>query len=767
MLGFKGKYKLNEDGYVMADMPKNSSLFTTGNGYMGVRGSLEEFGEPGIQGCFVRGVFDEITEIVQPFADNIYMKKYYFDEEKLKRFHKQDSCINLIDFLLVRFTVCGKTFYPWDGEIISWQRYLDTGSAKLVRKVRFKDENGNITDFTFERFASAADDHLYALRASAKGVNHDGVIKAVSGVDTAVRTNGQPKSTVTEKRVGVNGFAVCVSAGEKYGHSAAAGIKNIFYDRAGNRLDKSFCDDGELIYECASGTGSLTVEKIISIYSSRESDDPLFDAFGALAAFGDYVWAECKHLQSWNTLFSYFDVEISGDGAADAGLRFANYHTVISAARNDGAHSLSAKALTGEKYNQFVWWDCEIYQLPIFIYACPQTARHALTYRYDLLDAARKNAAEEGSRGARYPFVSSVDGAEHVWIYARHPFLQIHITADVAYGVLNYYSATGDDGFMRDMGLEMLIEIVRYWCGRVTERGGKYVLDNVTGTDEHHPYVNNDAYTNYIVHYVLSRFIRLMSGFSDELKNKAVTATGYTDAEFETAKEVADKLYLPLDKNGLIPQFDGYFDLSETLRVDGSGTGTNFQMKQAGLYHLSQVIKQPDVMLLFSYINSGLPKELLAVNWDKYENLCEASSSLTFPVHAVCSALCDRPFSFKKYFNELLTMDIADIHNCAYQGVHAGCAAGGWFAVFRGVAGITVDNGIVFAEPHCVPGWKKVSFTFNVRSSKIKVVQTEFDVTYKLVSGEPVNLVFCGKEYLLRSSLKFFYGIDTEKKKNG
>ena len=76
MLEFKEKKYLTENEYDLTEEAKNASLYTTGNGYMGVRGSLEEFGSTKIQGAFIRGYIDEITEIVEPFCDNIYMKKY-------------------------------------------------------------------------------------------------------------------------------------------------------------------------------------------------------------------------------------------------------------------------------------------------------------------------------------------------------------------------------------------------------------------------------------------------------------------------------------------------------------------------------------------------------------------------------------------------------------------------------------------------------------------------------------------------------------------
>ena len=63
-----------EDSYEIAEEAKNAALFTTGNGYIGVRGSFEEYGSIRIQGAYIRGIIDEIIEVMEPFADNEYMK---------------------------------------------------------------------------------------------------------------------------------------------------------------------------------------------------------------------------------------------------------------------------------------------------------------------------------------------------------------------------------------------------------------------------------------------------------------------------------------------------------------------------------------------------------------------------------------------------------------------------------------------------------------------------------------------------------------------
>ena len=70
---------LKEVSYDIKDEAKLASIFGIGNGYFGLRGSLEEFGDVFVQGLYIRGVFDSIVEIPLTFADNIYWSstEYY------------------------------------------------------------------------------------------------------------------------------------------------------------------------------------------------------------------------------------------------------------------------------------------------------------------------------------------------------------------------------------------------------------------------------------------------------------------------------------------------------------------------------------------------------------------------------------------------------------------------------------------------------------------------------------------------------------------
>lgn len=690
MYGLDKKKNFCESSYDMADEPILATLFTTGNGYMGVRGSFEEFGSLRIQGAFVRGFIDEIIEVTEPFADNEYMKKYYLDEEKLKSFSKQDSGINMHDFLTVKIKIGEHTFYPWEGKIIKWTRTLDPNTAIYKREVVWDDGEGNRTQISFERFASFADEHLYCQRVTVKPLNHSLPVVMMSGVDTATKTGGQFITETELLEIRDTDILHKYRATNKYGFSACYGIRNVF--PKGEILGRYDVNGTVGInYACAPAE-KYTLDKITYIVTDRDTERDITDCARERLAVPtpDYSELRREHIKAYKDYFSTMDVEICGDDEADGYLRFASYHTAISAPMHDSVHGICAKGLTGERYNQFVWWDCEIHQLPYFILTAPETAKNALMYRYRMLPQARENARAKGYEGAMFAFCSSVEGDERVWQYARHPFMQIHINSDIAYAVINYYRYTQDREFMLRYGMEIVLECLKFWLSRVTLCGDRYEIHKVTGTDEHHPYVDNDAYTNYCVKFVLERFLELCDELSYEIEPSLAQRIG----------DVAERLYLPVCDGGLIPQFDGYFDLSRSLEEQGKGTLKQFQMKKSGLYHKSQIIKQPDVILLYTMVDVGIDRSHFAENWDYYSNMCEVSSSLTFPVHAMACARNKQPLSFRKNFMNTVRMDVDDIHGVAWQGVHSGCLAGGYLAIIYGIFGISVDsNGTLCVDP--------------------------------------------------------------------
>ena len=68
--------------------------------------------------------------------------------------------------------------------------------------------------------------------------------------------------------------------------------------------------------------------------------------------------------------------------------------------------------------------------------------------------------------------------------YVEYADNEVHITADVAFGVMHYYFASGDEKFLFDKGAEILLETSRFWSERVDKgEDGEYHLLNVMGPD--------------------------------------------------------------------------------------------------------------------------------------------------------------------------------------------------------------------------------------------------------------------------------------------
>lgn len=706
---------LTESEYNIKDEANNAALFTTGNGYFGIRGSFEEFGSLNVQGGFIRGLFDEIVEIPSIYVDNIYMRKYYINELEAKQFEFQDSCINFADILLLRFKIGESYFYPWEGEILTWERYIDTNDGSLIRIVIWQDEMGNQTKFNFKRFASFSNNHHYFITVKVEKLNHDLPITVESGIDTWIKTNGQKKSKLIAEP---SQNQYLFSMGEKYNHQSAVSLHTVYSFES----EKSHKINNGCYYESQTSTEEKIIEvvKYVSVHITPDLEEN-----ESLVQVNHNDMLEMKkisfeehyqeHLKAYKKSFDMININLSHK-SDDALLKYANYQTLIGIDRYDQVHSLSAKNLTGEKYNQFVWWDAEIFQFPVYLMTDPKAAKNTLMYRYNRLEESKKNAQLDGLEGAKFAFCSSVKGDEKVWAYARHPFMQIHINSDIAYAILMYYRVTKDTHFMIEYGVEMLVEIAKYFISRVIydKETDEYHLNQVTGTDEHHPYVNNNSYTNFIVSYILEETIKWLN------INESVRRRLFVDETLiNRMKQIASKIRKVVDEDGYIPQFDGYFDLKPTLEVTGNGAAKNFQMKQSGLYHESQIIKQPDVIMLFTYIDIPIPNASYEKNWVYYEKMCEASSSLTYPVHAIAAIDHKEYEKFHDYWYKSVAIDIIDNHNEAKLGLHAACMAGGWYSIFRGLFGFKPNIDYLEVNPKYFEAWGEVEIHFIYQGNKV------------------------------------------------
>ena len=234
-----------------------------------------------------------------------------------------------------------------------------------------------------------------------------------------------------------------------------------------------------------------------SSITSAHHDDPLNEA----ERLTIYAKLEGRdrllkfHQQAWDSLWKS-DIIIDGNAQDQQDVHSMMYH-LYSFVREGTAYSPSPMGLSGLGYNGHVFWDAELWMYPALLVLHPELAKSMMEYRFQRLDAARRNAFANGFKGAMYPWESAESGAEETPVWALSGPFEHHITADVAMAAWNYYAVTQDKQWLREKGYPMLSATADFWTSRVERNGpGHYDIKNVVAADEWAENVDNNAFTN-------------------------------------------------------------------------------------------------------------------------------------------------------------------------------------------------------------------------------------------------------------------------------
>lgn len=201
------------------------------------------------------------------------------------------------------------------------------------------------------------------------------------------------------------------------------------------------------------------------------------------------------HQQAWDSLWQT-DIVIEGDPQAQQDVHSMLYH-LYSFVREGTAYSPSPMGLSGLGYNGHVFWDAELWMYPALLVLHPEMAKSMVEYRFERLEAARRNAFSHGYKGAMFPWESAETGVEETPVWALSGPFEHHITADVALAAWNYYCVTQDRQWLRDKGWPILSATADFWASRVERNGpGHYDINNVVAADEWAENIDNNAFTN-------------------------------------------------------------------------------------------------------------------------------------------------------------------------------------------------------------------------------------------------------------------------------
>jgi protein-glucosylgalactosylhydroxylysine glucosidase len=241
-----------------------------------------------------------------------------------------------------------------------------------------------------------------------------------------------------------------------------------------------------------------------SSITSAHHDDPLNEA----ERLTIYAKLEGRdrllqfHNKAWDELWKS-DIIIDGDPQSQQDIHSMIYH-LYSFVREGTSLSPSPMGLSGLGYNGHVFWDTELWMYPGILVLHPELAKSMVEYRYERLEAAKKNAFGKGFKGAMYPWESAATGVEETPVWALSGPFEHHITADGGIAAWSYYCVTQDKQWLKEKGWPVLSAIANFWASRVERDGpGKYDIKNVVAADEWAENVDNNAFTNAAAKAVL------------------------------------------------------------------------------------------------------------------------------------------------------------------------------------------------------------------------------------------------------------------------
>jgi kojibiose phosphorylase len=705
------RWVVTEDDFDPSNLHHMETVFTTGNGYFSSRGTFEE-GYPDEHALtLAHGVFNDVA--------------IFFTE-----------LVNLPNWLDLRVEVDGEPFQLNSGRVHYFRRQLDLRRGVLLRHVRWEAPGGSVVDLTFERFISYSNLHLGAMRFLLTAVSDDCQVDVDAGIAGHVANDrflhwqhldqGYDGNHVwLHSRTSETGFELGTAASVFVpGEAVVTGQVCPAYPSL------------HLSRQLTAGQ-TLQVDKLVAYTTSRDQVQGAEDVVGRarqqLEAH-DYDSLKQAHVASWQRLWDDVDVLIEGDDEAQLALRFNLFQLQVAAPRDDDRVSIGAKTLSGLGYRGHVFWDTEIFILPFFTFTQPDVARNLLLYRYNTLPGARRKARNNGFRGAQYAWESALTGDEVTPAWVPDPSgqklvriwtgdIEIHISADVAYAIMQYWQATCDDQFMRDFGAEIILDTARFWADRAepeeVEGERQYSFRDVIGPDEYHEHVDNNVYTNRMAQWHLQTAFEVLDWLREQHPDKArelEAALKLDEDELARWRDVAENVVLLQDEEtGLMTQFEGFFDLEE-LDWSQYEDRTHSMQYLLGIEgaNRSQVIKQADVLMLLTLLRDKYSEQEWQVNWDTYMPLTDHQygSSLSPSFHAWAACEMGRPDEAYDYFMLAANADLLDVRGNAGDGIHAASAGGVWQAIAFGFAGLQLQDDAYTVTPRLPAHWKRVRFKF-------------------------------------------------------
>lgn len=736
-------WQIKSDTLEIEDRRLQESLTAIGNGYMGMRGNFAEtYSGDMHQGFYLAGVwYPDKTRV--GWWKNGYPE--YFGK-----------AINALNIAKIKLVIDGAEVDLATESISDFNISLDMAKGTLsytyvVRGVKVSAERFFSVDilelavFAFMFESVDGKDHKIQIDAiidadvKNEDANYDEQFWNI--LDKGQTNNGSYIATQTiENPFGVDQFTVVASqtfAGNFEAVGQTTAEKAII-----NRFEKTVTAGDILIFE-----------KRVIVTTSRDYADLAAVKVGNQAIveksvqMQDYNSLYQAQVTAWAKRWDIADVVIEGSDEAQQGIRFNLFQLFSTYYGEDERLNIGPKGFTGEKYGGATYWDTEAYAVPLYLsLADEKVTKNLLKYRRQQLPQAQHNARQQGLKGALYPMVTFTGVECHnEW---EITFEEIHRNGAIPYAIYNYTNYTGDETYLAHEGLDVLVEVARFWADRVhySARNDKYMIHGVTGPNEYENNINNNWYTNTLAAWVL-RYT------TESLVKHSRADLNVTADELAKWSEIVDKMYYPFDeKEGVFVQHDGFMDkdLRPVSALDASDLPLNQNWSWDKILR-SPFIKQADVLQGIYFFGNQLSLEEKRRNFDFYEPMTVHESSLSPSIHAILAAELGKEAKAVEMYGRTARLDLDNYNNDTEDGLHITSMTGSWLAIVQGFAQMKTWDGKLSFAPFLPRDWTGYTFHINYRGRLLKIEVAE-NVTVSLLSGDALTLEVYGQSVELTSN---------------
>ncbi len=748
------EWSIVEEGFDPGRVKSSESLFSIGNGAMGQRANFEEqYSGPSFQGSYIGGVY-------YPDKTKVGWWKNGYPEYFAK-------VLNAPNWIGINVFVNDE---PLDlhhcREVKNFRRELNMKEGWHARTFETELPNGIEVEVKALRFVSIVDNELGAIKFEITPLNQDAEIRFdpyLDGSITNTDANWEERfwETLEVKKEADKGFVVSKTLKTGF-HVGTYMQSEILLNNEQQDVELVSKEDEDRIsfsYQLKAEKGQTAAIVKYAGYvtdMNHDQNDLISAASKVLDKASELGFDELKNQQkeAWSKIWEMSDISISGDVAAQQGIRFNIFQLNQTYLGEDDRLNIGPKGFTGEKYGGSTYWDTEAYCIPFYMATKDSSvARKLLTYRYNQLEKAQENASKLGfSNGAAlYPMVTMNGEESHnEW---EITFEEIHRNGAMVFAIYNYVRYTGDFSYIPEKGLEVMIAIARFWHQRAnfSKSKNKYVILGVTGPNEYENNVNNNWYTNYIakwcINYCIKMIDKVKDGYAEDY-DRVMGMTHLNEGEIANWEEVADNLYMPYSEDyGVFLQQDGFLD-KEIIPVedlDKKHRPINQKWSWDRILR-SCYIKQADVLQGFYFFEDHFTKEELEKHFDFYEPLTVHESSLSPCVHSIQAAVLGRMEQAYNFYLRTSRLDLDDYNKEVEQGCHITSMAGTWMSIVEGFGGMRVIEDQLNFSPQIPENWSGYSFKVNFRERIVKVTVTKDKTDFNLEGEEPLDIVINGKQ---------------------